>query len=104
MADNQSSLIQTVQGMSEIKMNNCETLKRWEWERIQAKLFRVSAAGTRLQQWQDAGSLFLNESKNMLITVMAALAVMDGQMTLGMMLAVIHNRAIECACKRLHHL
>jgi ATP-binding cassette subfamily B protein len=88
MADNQSTLIQTVQGMSEIKMNNCETLKRWEWERIQAKLFRVSASGTRLQQWQDAGSLFLNESKNMLITVMAALAVMDGQMTLGMMLAV----------------
>ena len=88
MADNQSSLIQTVQGMSEIKMNNCETLKRWEWERIQAKLFKVSAASTSLQQWQDAGSLFLNESKNMLITVMAALAVMDGQMTLGMMLAV----------------
>ena len=88
MADNQSSLIQTVQGMSEIKMNNCETLKRWEWERIQAKLFRITVASTSLQQWQDAGSFFLNESKNMLITVMAALAVMDGQMTLGMMLAV----------------
>lgn len=88
MADNQSNLIQTVQGMSEIKMNNCETQKRWEWERIQAKLFRVSVASTKLQQYQDAGSLFLNESKNMLITVMAAIAVMDGQMTLGMMLAV----------------
>jgi len=88
MADNQSSLIQTVQGMSEIKMNNSETLKRWEWERIQAKLFRVNVDSTKLQQFQDAGSLFLNESKNMVITVMAALAVMDGQMTLGMMLAV----------------
>ena len=88
MADNQSNLIQTVQGMSEIKMNNCETQKRWEWERIQAKLFRISVAATKLQQYQDAGSLFLNESKNMFITVMAALAVMDGQMTLGMMLAV----------------
>jgi ATP-binding cassette subfamily B protein len=88
MADNQSNLIQTVQGMSEIKMNNCETQKRWEWERIQAKLFRVNVASTKLQQYQDAGSLFLNESKNMLITVMAAIAVMDGQMTLGMMLAV----------------
>jgi ABC-type bacteriocin/lantibiotic exporters, contain an N-terminal double-glycine peptidase domain len=87
-ADNQSNLIQTVQGMSEIKMNNCETRKRWEWERIQAKLFRVSLESTRLQQYQDAGSLFLNESKNMVITVMAALAVMDGSMTLGMMLAV----------------
>jgi ATP-binding cassette, subfamily B, bacterial len=88
MADNQSSLIQTVQGMSEIKMNNSETLKRWEWERIQAKLFRINVDSTKLQQFQDAGSLFLNESKNMVITVMAALAVMDGQMTLGMMLAV----------------
>ncbi len=88
MSDNQSNLIQTVQGMSEIKMNNCETRKRWEWERIQAKLFRVSVESTKLQQYQDAGSLFLNESKNMIITVMAALAVMDGSMTLGMMLAV----------------
>lgn len=88
MADNQSSLIQTVQGMSEIKMNSSETLKRWEWERIQAKLFRINVDSTKLQQFQDAGSLFLNESKNMIITVMAALAVMEGQMTLGMMLAV----------------
>ncbi len=88
MADNQSNLIQTVQGMSEIKMNSSETLKRWEWERIQAKLFRVNIDSTKLQQIQDAGSMFLNESKNMVITVMAALAVMDGQMTLGMMLAV----------------
>ncbi len=88
MSDNQTNLIQTVQGMGEIKMNNCETTKRWEWERIQAKLFRVNVQSTRLQQYQDAGSLFLNETKNMVITVMAALAVMDGQMTLGMMLAV----------------
>jgi len=88
MSDNQSNLIETVQGMGEIKMNNCETRKRWEWERIQAKLFHVSVESTKLQQYQDAGSLFLNESKNMIITVMAALAVMDGSITLGMMLAV----------------
>ncbi len=88
MADNQSSLIQTVQGMSEIKMNSSETQKRWEWERIQAKLFRINVDSTKLQQIQDAGGMLLNESKNMVITVMAALAVMDGQMTLGMMLAV----------------
>lgn len=88
LADNQNNLIQTVQGMSEIKMNNCETRKRWEWERIQAKIFKVNVESTRLQQFQDAGSLFLNEGKNVLITVMAALAVIDGSMTLGMMLAV----------------
>ncbi len=88
MSDNQSNLIQTVQGMSEIKLNNCETRKRWEWEKIQAKLFRISVASTKLRQYQDAGSLFLNESKNIIVTVMAALAVMNGSMTLGMMLAV----------------
>ncbi len=88
MSDNQTNLIQSVQGMGEIKMNNCETQKRWEWERIQAKLFRVNVESTKLQQYQDAGSLFLNESKNMVITVMAALAVINGEMTLGMMLAV----------------
>lgn len=88
MAENESNLIQTVQGMGEIKINNCETQKRWEWERIQAKLFHISVSSTRLQQYQDAGSLFLNESKNIIITVMAALAVMKGDMTLGMMLAV----------------
>lgn len=59
MADNQSNLIQTVQGMSEIKMNNCETQKRWEWERIQAKLFKVNVSSTKLQQYQDAGSMLL---------------------------------------------
>jgi ATP-binding cassette, subfamily B, bacterial len=88
MADNQSNLIQTVQGMGEIKMNNCETQKRWEWERIQAKLFKVNVSSTKLQQYQDAGSMLLNESKNMFITVMAAVAVINGEMTLGMMLAV----------------
>ena len=87
-ANNQSSLIQTVQGMAEIKINNCETQKRWEWERIQAKLFKINMAGTRLQQYQDAGSMFLNELKNMVITVMAAIAVMNGEMTLGVMLSV----------------
>lgn len=88
MAENESNLIQTVQGIGEIKINNCQTQKRWEWERIQAKLFHISVSSTRLQQYQDAGSLFLNESKNIMITVMAALAVMKGDMTLGMMLAV----------------
>jgi ATP-binding cassette subfamily B protein len=88
MADNETNLIQTVQGMGEIKINNCETRKRWEWESIQAKIFRINVASTRLQQFQDAGSLLLNESKNIIISAMAALAVMNGDMTLGMMLAV----------------
>jgi ATP-binding cassette subfamily B protein len=74
--------------MQEIKLNNCERSKRWEWERIQASVFRLNIAGTRLQQWQEGGSLFINEGKNIFITFVAAAAVIDGSMTLGMMLAV----------------
>ena len=88
MSANQSSLIQLITGMPEIKLNGAEKLKRWEWERIQAKLFKVDIASTRLQQYQEAGSFFINELKNILITFMAAKAVIDGDMTLGMMLAV----------------
>lgn len=88
LASNQSNLIQLISGMQEIKLNNYETHKRWEWERIQARVFRISVKGLALNQYQKAGSTFINETKNIVITVLAALAVMKGQMTLGMMLAV----------------
>jgi ATP-binding cassette subfamily B protein len=88
MARNQTGLIQLIQGMTEIKLNNSEKQKRWEWERIQASLFQVNLKSMRLQQYQDAGSMFINELKNMVITVMAAQAVIEGQMTLGMMMSV----------------
>ena len=88
LSGNQSNLIQMIYGMPEIKLNNCETQKRWEWERIQAKIFHLNVSGMKLQQYQDAGNFFINELKNILITFMAAIAVIDGQMTLGMMLAV----------------
>lgn len=85
---NRSNLIQLINGMQEIKLNNCERSKRWEWERIQASLFRLNIDSTRLQQWQEGGSLFINELKNIFITFVAATAVINGSMTLGMMLAV----------------
>ncbi len=85
---NQSSLIQLIYGMQEIKLNNCEKQKRWEWEHIQARLFKVGIKGLALSQYQQAGSFFLNELKNILITFIVAKAVVDGQMTLGMMMAV----------------
>jgi len=88
LAVNQSNLIQLISGMSEIKLNNCETQKRWEWERIQAKMFRLSILSTKIQQYQDAGHLFMTELKNIIVTFMSALAVIHGDMTLGMMLAV----------------
>lgn len=88
LSRNRSSLIQLVNGMQEIKLNNAERSKRWEWERIQATLFQLNVASTRLQQWQEGGSMFINELKNIFITFVAATAVISGGMTLGMMLAV----------------
>ncbi|ALO16810.1 RTX-I toxin determinant B [Salinivirga cyanobacteriivorans] len=87
-SDNQSNLYQLITGMQEIKLNNCEKQKRWDWERIQAKLFKVSIKGLALSQYQQVGSIFFSEGKNILITVIAASAVIKGDMTLGMMLAV----------------
>ena len=88
MSDNQSNVIQLITGMQEIKLNNCEKQKRWEWENIQAKLFKVNMASLTLNQYQQAGGVFINEVKNVVITFIAAKSVIDGNMTLGMMLAV----------------
>ena len=88
MSDNQSSLIQLITGMQEIKLHNSEKQKRWEWERIQAKLFKVSVKSLALDQYQQAGSSFINELKNILISFVAAKAVIDGSISLGTMLAI----------------
>ncbi|MEQ9441160.1 MAG: peptidase domain-containing ABC transporter [Cyclobacteriaceae bacterium] len=88
MSANQSGLIQLITGMQEIKLHNCERQKRWEWERIQAKMYRVSLKTLALNQYQQAGSVFINEVKNIFITFLAAKSVISGDITLGMMLAV----------------
>ncbi|HEX3860308.1 MAG TPA: peptidase domain-containing ABC transporter [Stellaceae bacterium] len=87
-AGNQSSIIQLIQGMQEIKLNNSERRRRWEWEAIQVRVFRIAVKGMALIQWQSSGATFINELKNILITFVAAQAVIKGDMTLGMMLAV----------------
>jgi len=88
LSENQSKLIQLISGIQEIKLNNAEKQKRWEWENIQSGLFRVNIKSLSLRQYQEAGGVFINESKNILITILAATAVISGDMTLGMMLAV----------------
>lgn len=87
-AANQGNVYQLITGMQEIKLNNCEKQKRWEWERIQARLFRISVKSLMLQQNQTGGSEFINQIKNILIIFVAAKSVLDGQMTLGMLVAV----------------
>lgn len=85
---NQSNVYQLITGMQEIKLNNCEKQKRWEWERIQARLFKVEVKGLMLVQNQQAGSVLINQVKNILISFLAAKAVVEGDMTLGVLVAI----------------
>ena len=87
-AINQNKTYQFITSMQEIKLQDCEQRRRWEWEDIQADLFNVQMKSLKLQQTQEAGSIFINEVKNILITVFAATAVINGQITLGAMLAI----------------
>ena len=88
LSDNQGKLIELITGMQEIKLNNSEKQKRWEWERIQARLFQVNIRRLSLTQTQTIGSGFINQLKNILIAFLAARFVIEGQMTLGAMMAV----------------
>ena len=87
-AINNNRTYQFISSMQEIKLQDCEIRRRYEWEDVQAELFEVNGKSLRLQQTQEAGGIFINEVKNIIITVVAASAVINGQMTLGMMLAV----------------
>jgi ATP-binding cassette subfamily B protein len=81
-AANQSNIVQLVTGMQEIKLNACEKQKRW------ARLFKISIKGLVLNQNQQLGATFINQSKDFLISFLSAKAVISGDMTLGMMMAV----------------
>ncbi len=85
---NQSTLIEIINGMQDIKMHNAEKYKRWIWERNQASLFRVNVNYLAQDQYQSAGANFITEFKNILITFVAAKSVLDGQFTLGQMVAI----------------
>ncbi|CAM1364302.1 peptidase domain-containing ABC transporter [Tenacibaculum xiamenense] len=88
VSQEQSKVIELINGMQEIKLHNAEKKKRWGWEFVQARLFKVSIEGLALEQYQSVGSGFINELKNILITVFSAKFVIDGEITLGMMLAI----------------
>lgn len=85
---NHNRTYQLITALQEIKLQGCEQRRRWEWEDVQADLFGVEMKALRLQQGQEAGGVFINELKNILITVLAATAVVQGSMSLGAMLAV----------------
>lgn len=85
---NQNRTYQFITSIQEIKLQDCEKRRRWEWEDTQADLFKVQMKSMKLQQSQEAGSIFINEIKNILITIFAATAVIKGQISLGAMLAI----------------
>lgn len=87
-AINNNRTYEFIMSMQEIKLQDCEQRKRQEWEHIQKDLFKIQQKSLRLQQQEEAGGIFINELKNIAITVMSAAAVIEGNMTLGMMLAV----------------
>ena len=87
-AINQNKTYQLITSIQEIKLQDCECRRRWEWEDTQADLFNIQMRVLKLQQTQEAGSIFINEVKNIIITVLAATAVINGHMSLGAMLAV----------------
>ncbi|MFC6096689.1 peptidase domain-containing ABC transporter [Flavobacterium qiangtangense] len=88
VSQEQSKVIELINGMQEIKLHNAEKQKRWGWEYIQARLFKVSMKGLVLEQTQTIGSNFINELKNIIIIFLSANLVIDGQITLGMMMAI----------------
>lgn len=88
VSQEQSKVMELINGMQEIKLHNAEKQKRWGWEYVQARLFRVSIKGLVLEQTQTIGSTVINELKNIFIIFLSAKLVIDGQITLGMMMAI----------------
>lgn len=88
LAGNQNVIQELVQGMQEIKLNGCEEEKRWNWEKVQASIFKIKMKGLALSQYQQVGSLFINETKNVLISAFAAISVINGEFTVGTMFAI----------------
>lgn len=86
----QSRLIQLIEGMQDIKLNNCERQKRWEWERLQVRLYRVGVRGLTIGQVQQTGSAFLTQATSIFISYIAARSVIEGGMTLGMMMSITY--------------
>lgn len=88
MSDNQDALYEIIQGMQEIKLQGSHQKRRSKWMDIQSKLFNINISSLTLTQYQDAGTQLINNVKDILITYIAAIAVMNGELTLGMMIAI----------------
>ena len=88
LSASQTSLVQMINGVREIKVNNSQRKNRWKWEQVQISLFKTSMSSLKLAQYQSIGSNSINEIKNIFITFLSASAVVNGEITLGMMLSI----------------
>lgn len=88
VSQEQSKVIELINGMQEIKMYNAEKKKRWEWEFVQVRLFKIRIKALSLEQWQSVGGNFINQIKDILVSFLSAKLVLSGNLTLGMMLSV----------------
>ena len=88
VSQEQSKVIELINGMQEIKMHNAEKQKRWDWEFLQVKLFKLRIKSLSLEQWQSVGGNFINQIKDILVSFLSAKLVLSGNLTLGMMLSV----------------
>ncbi len=88
VSQEQSKVIELVNGMQEIKMHNAEKKKRWGWEFMQVKLFKIHIKSLSLEQWQSVGGNFINQMKDIFVSFLSAKLVLSGNLTLGMMLSV----------------
>src|SRR5690606_31767637 len=87
-SENQTYMVEMIQSIKDIKLNNAQKQKRWGWEALQARLFKFKVQSLALSQYQSVGSMAINQAKGILITFISAKAVIDGEMTLGGMMAV----------------
>lgn len=87
-SQSQTNLIQIINGVKEIKINNSQRKNRWKWEYTQISLFKTSLSTLKLAQYQSIGATFINELKNITIIFLSAKAVVDGELTIGMMVTI----------------
>ncbi|NCA75976.1 MAG: peptidase domain-containing ABC transporter [Alphaproteobacteria bacterium] len=88
MTEQQNNIYQTITGMQDIKLNNCEQNKRWKWEYIQARLYKLNIKSLNISQYQQTGALLFSESKNIIIIFFSAYLVIKGEITLGVMMSI----------------
>lgn len=88
LKENQDTLFELITGMQEIKLNNCEQARRWKWEKIQARLFKINIDSLTLEQYQELGVSFFNQLRNILISYYSAILVLENHISLGAMLSI----------------